>query len=1573
MEHFRRRSSAEGGVTFLERALNGLSTQRSKSPAFAEHSEPREDFKGPLGLNLLHAPSKPLVDLIFVHGLGGGSRKTWSKTTDPYHYWPKEWLPRDPAFQNVRIYSFGYVADWSEMKNSVLEINDFARSLLGEIKDNPEMRRNETRIVLVGHSMGGLVIKKAYILARQDPTFTDLASRFYAAYFLATPHRGADLARTLTNILKVTYGQKPYVNELEPNSGLVSGINDTFRHYAQDLQLWSFYETLQSNLLISNAMVVDKTSATLGYPHERTALLNADHRGMCKFNLPSDPNYKTLRNAFSTTVDAIVAEAFCIRQEADRSELRRLSSLVGISEPPQDDLQALSDARMAGSCGWLTSKTEFEEWRVSWSKSPSILWLSGNPTSGKSILSGHVINHLKAENLNCSYFFFKQGIATKSSVGDCLRSLAFQMALCHVEVRRRLLSLEADGMTIEKNDDRSIWRKLFSEAVFKATFQPHYWVIDALDECNQLQSFFSMVSSLDGHIPLRIFLTSRKTQEIERAFGQLGKDVAHLEILISDTLDDIRLFIAARMNQLPVEGSESRANLTNKILAKSNGSFLWVRLVLQELEHTWSEEGVEEVLNEIPADMNLLYMRTLEKMSKVNRTAKLAKAILTWIVCAARSLTLSEMQCALKLDINETVHNLERSITSICGQLVFVDQRSRVQMIHQTARDFLLRDDLDSEFAVRKAEGHTRLSIKCLELLSGNHIKAPRSHKQKLGFQSGLDIDSALVDYACTFFSDHLYKTSSLQSEPWDALYDFLSCNVLSWIERLARSGDLYYITRTAMNIKAYLERRAKYFPPIGQQTRTVEEWSVDLIRVSAKFRTNLLTSPASIYWLIPPMCPTDSIIAQKFTSPHRGLTIKGSVAKTWDDCLTQFDYPGSQATALNHGDRFFAVGLSTGKVMVYHSISYQVHRVLEHFERVKILEFGRQDKVLASSGLKNLRVWDLSSGEQIWSFDMSHQALTLAFTTENECLMAATQGDYVACWSLSDGGKNVKIPWQDGFRDGIGSTRQRQSPTHALFSPDRNLLAVSYRGRPILLFDVESEMFFGECVRKSNSGGTGADTHYPIVAITFNPNPDINLLVASYGDGELTVYNPWTLELVHRVSEVNAQSLACSPDGRTLITGSSFGTIQVFDFDAAGGERLALLYRISAYENGIKSLAFSNNSLRFIDIRGSQCRVWEPSVLARKNLQDCDQSEASDPIPMAHKSVEMVESQSKTKITTMVCHHDGDVVFCGKQDGSVMAFLTHDGQENSLLYKHASNISVTHIAWGSHQSVLVSADESSRIIIRKIIKDRTGLSAAETMSDKRFADSVSALLFDPTNNRLLVSGKKMAELWTIHGERMGSKTFLPRTFRMAICHPLRADIFVVMEPHLARLFTWADFETLAEEGVRLNRSSEPDDRTSTLTVFYQGTAIMVELLKPSGGQSSRALECWQMCDIRGNVTSITPLPGFEMLGSSVEHILTVIGTRLVFLDTDLWVCSLDLKSFAATPEAQRHFFIPSDWHSDSDNVLFQFTSKDEFIYANKNELRVIKRAMNYSETISLSKAQQWNFNHGRKLELISP
>ena len=133
----------------LGRALSRFTSSRKTSPARRagtetdEHTDSEEDIKGPLGLNLLYAVTEPLIDFVFVHGLGGGSRKTWSKSSDLYHFWPKEWLSQDPEFSRVRIHSFGYKADWGEKKESVLDIHDFGRSLLGAIESSPDIRRSK--------------------------------------------------------------------------------------------------------------------------------------------------------------------------------------------------------------------------------------------------------------------------------------------------------------------------------------------------------------------------------------------------------------------------------------------------------------------------------------------------------------------------------------------------------------------------------------------------------------------------------------------------------------------------------------------------------------------------------------------------------------------------------------------------------------------------------------------------------------------------------------------------------------------------------------------------------------------------------------------------------------------------------------------------------------------------------------------------------------------------------------------------------------------------------------------------------------------------------------------------------------------------------------------------------------------------------------------------------------------------------------------------------------------------------------------------------------------------------------
>jgi hypothetical protein len=117
------------------------------------------DARGSLGLKFSYSPSKPFIDFIFVHGLAGGSRKTWSRTSSVTHYWPQEWLAKDPAFKNVRVHNFGYDTDWAEGKDNCLNIHHIGKSLLGEMSTSPYLTNTNGPIVLIGRSMGGLVIK----------------------------------------------------------------------------------------------------------------------------------------------------------------------------------------------------------------------------------------------------------------------------------------------------------------------------------------------------------------------------------------------------------------------------------------------------------------------------------------------------------------------------------------------------------------------------------------------------------------------------------------------------------------------------------------------------------------------------------------------------------------------------------------------------------------------------------------------------------------------------------------------------------------------------------------------------------------------------------------------------------------------------------------------------------------------------------------------------------------------------------------------------------------------------------------------------------------------------------------------------------------------------------------------------------------------------------------------------------------------------------------------------------------------------------------------------------------------
>jgi hypothetical protein len=108
------------------------STTRYLSPK-GKNTEPEES--GPLGLTVVYKPDHDhKVDIVFVHGLGGTSRWTWSKHKDLKLFWPMTFLPLEADISLARIMTFGYNAQFLKAGNSTTSIIDFAKTLLFDLK-----------------------------------------------------------------------------------------------------------------------------------------------------------------------------------------------------------------------------------------------------------------------------------------------------------------------------------------------------------------------------------------------------------------------------------------------------------------------------------------------------------------------------------------------------------------------------------------------------------------------------------------------------------------------------------------------------------------------------------------------------------------------------------------------------------------------------------------------------------------------------------------------------------------------------------------------------------------------------------------------------------------------------------------------------------------------------------------------------------------------------------------------------------------------------------------------------------------------------------------------------------------------------------------------------------------------------------------------------------------------------------------------------------------------------------------------------------------------------------------------
>ncbi|KAK6350003.1 hypothetical protein TWF696_006255 [Orbilia brochopaga] len=298
------------------------------------------------GVNVLSPGIDPVVDIILVHGLGGDPFKTWTHSNgkkDTGVLWPRDLLPRE--IPEVRILSYGYdtkVTSWFEgaTSNMIHHHSETMVSRLHNFRSRKIDGKNSTErpIIWIGHSLGGILIKRALIYSNScgvdhNERLRSIKVSTQGILFMGTPHMGSDLvkwgslARKLLSFFPGMRLDSTMLSMLGQNSETLQNINTLFTGVASSFEIVYFYEELETLLPTGqHEIIVPYSSAIVDSPNTEKIGVHGTHHTMVKFRDESSPGYSDVAGILRQMVDNAITFA------PGRWEAERRSAVAATNE-----------------------------------------------------------------------------------------------------------------------------------------------------------------------------------------------------------------------------------------------------------------------------------------------------------------------------------------------------------------------------------------------------------------------------------------------------------------------------------------------------------------------------------------------------------------------------------------------------------------------------------------------------------------------------------------------------------------------------------------------------------------------------------------------------------------------------------------------------------------------------------------------------------------------------------------------------------------------------------------------------------------------------------------------------------------------------------------------------------------------------------------------------------------------------------------------------------------------------------------------------------------------------------------
>ncbi|KAL2202461.1 hypothetical protein CC79DRAFT_1313228 [Sarocladium strictum] len=373
--------------------------------------------------------------------------------------------------------------------------------------------------------------------------------------------------------------------------------------------------------------------------------------------------------------------------------------------------------RLASTCQWLLKHGFYLAWRddSQLANHLGFLWLKGKPGAGKSTLMRFAYEeHKRPESRRqrapktvvAGFFFHARGEELQRSITGMYRSLVYQLFKGFPHLGELLDDPELLPLNKKECPSLDQLRELFQRGIRGLGKRQFICYVDALDECDEkdiahmARTFQDLAEEHNQQdCRFRVFFSSRHYPHIPSRIGlqlELDNQLGHT--------NDLKQYTERRL----LYKNEA---IKKDLVEKSRGVFMWIVLVIDIL----NEDNVgglplsaaSKKLRDLPDDLSALFREILRRHGNYMDEFIIA---VVWILFATRPLTPKELEHAIWSDqaddeaadmlcsdtsIAEEADRLRQRVTRACKGLAEVithEDSSAVQFIHESVRDFLLKD-----------------------------------------------------------------------------------------------------------------------------------------------------------------------------------------------------------------------------------------------------------------------------------------------------------------------------------------------------------------------------------------------------------------------------------------------------------------------------------------------------------------------------------------------------------------------------------------------------------------------------------------------------------------------------------------------------------------------------------------------------------------------------------------------------------------------------------------------------------------------------------------------------------------